>query len=224
MTTLHDTPSSATPSSATPSVTPASQPPISRRLRTWLVGFVLIIGLIAGVAWWFTPPQLHGVVIQSPRAADDFTLTASTGEPVSLSDLRGKVVLLYFGYTYCPDVCPTTLNDLALMAAELGERRMRDVQVVLVSVDPERDTPQQLATYLRYFHPSFLGMTGELDDLQRIATQFGIFFEKHADTGLVDHSSVITVLDRQGFVRLIIPYGTSGQEMAADIAYLLRRG
>ncbi len=207
------------------SPTPAAPPPlVSRRLITWAAAFLLMVGLIAGVVWWFTPPPLHGVVIQSPRAADDFTLIASTGEPVSLSDLRGKVVLLFFGYTYCPDICPTTLNDLALMAEELGARRMREVQVVFVSVDPERDTPEQLATYLRYFHPSFLGMTGDLADLQRIATQFGIFFEKHADTGLVDHSSAITVLDRKGFVRLVIPHGTSGKEMAADIAYLLRRG
>lgn len=201
-----------------------STPFMSQRLLLWLAGFVLVVAAIAGVAWWFTPPQLHGIVIQSPRPADNFTLTASTGEPLQLSDLQGKVVVLFFGYTYCPDICPTTLADLALMAEELGARRMQNVQVVLVTVDPERDTPEQLAAYLRYFDERFLGVTGDVAEIQRIATQFGIFFEKHEDTGLVDHSGSLTVIDRKGFVRMILPNGVGGKEMAQDLAYLLRRG
>lgn len=207
---------------ATPGSAPT--PLVSRRLLVWLASFLLVIAAIGVAAWWFTPPQLHGVVLQSPRAADNFTLTASTGEPLQLSDLQGKVVVLFFGYTYCPDICPTTLNDLAKMAEELGPRRMQNVQVVLVSVDPERDTPEQLATYLQHFDPRFLGVTGDLAEIQRIATQFGIFFEKHDDTGLVDHSGSLTVIDRKGFVRMVLPNGLSGAALAEDIGYILRRG
>ncbi len=194
----------------------------------WLAGGALLalVLLILG-GWWFRVPELHGVLLQSPRQADDFTLTASTGEPMALSDLRGQFVLLYFGYTFCPDVCPTTLNDLKQMAGALGEQKMEKIQVVLVSVDPQRDTPERLALYTASFHPGFLGMTGDLEDVQRVASQFGIFFEAQPgtpDTGyLVDHTSAITVIDPEGYVRMIFPYGTSGEDMAADMNYLMRR-
>lgn len=221
MTTASSRPSASSASIPSPRT---ANPLISRRLVLWLAAFVLVIAAIVGIAWWFTPPQFSGVIIQSPRVADNFTLTASTGDPIRLSDLQGKIVILFFGYTYCPDICPTTLADLALMAEELGPRRMQNVQVVLVSVDPERDTPEQLAAYLRSHDERFLGMTGDVADIQRIATQFGIFFEKHDDTGLVDHSGSLTVIDRKGFVRMILPNGVGGKAMAEDIAYLLRRG
>lgn len=195
----------------------------------WVAGaalFALILLVLGG--WWTRAPELHGVLLQSPRQADDFTLIASTGEPLQFSDLRGQYVLLYFGYTFCPDVCPTTLNDLKQMAAALGERKMEDVQVVFVSVDPQRDTPERLALYTASFNPDFIGMTGELEDIQRVASQFGIFFEAQpgtVDTGyLVDHTSSITVIDPEGYVRMIFPYGATGEEMAADMSYLMRRG
>lgn len=152
---------------------------------------------------------------------------STTGEPVHLTDLRGKYVALYFGYTYCPDVCPTTLNDLAVMLDDLGPRMADKVQVVMVTVDPERDTVEQLSTYLNHFAPSYIGMTGEIDEIQPVASQFGIYFEKHADTGLVDHSGAVTIIDPDGYVRLIIPKGLdgpSGAEMAEDLRYLIRRG
>ncbi len=209
-----------------PAAKPA--PTLGRRFLWIAAGALLLLVLLVAGGWWLRVPELHGVLLQSPRQADDFTLTASTGEPLALSDLRGKFVLLYFGYTFCPDVCPTTLNDLKQMAAALGEQKMQHVQVVLISVDPQRDTPERLALYVNSFNPSFLGMTGELDDIQRIASQFGIFFEAQPgtpDTGyLVDHTSVVTVIDPEGYVRLIFPYGTTGKDMAADISYLMRRG
>jgi protein SCO1 len=145
---------------------------------------------------------------------------------MSLSDFRGQYVLLYFGYTYCPDVCPLTLNDLADMGRELGERRMEAVQVILVSVDPERDTPEHLASYLPHFHPDFLGMTGTVQEIQPVASQFGIYFESHGGAGesgyLVDHTSSVTLIDPQGRVRMVFPYGVSGSEMAQDLQYLMR--
>ncbi|GIV77000.1 SCO family protein [Litorilinea aerophila] len=182
------------------------------------VGLLLVLRL--------RPPELHGVLIQSPQQADDFTLTAMTGEPVSLSDFRGRYVLLYFGYTFCPDVCPTTLNDLAAMADILGERKMEQVQVLFVSVDPARDTPEHLASYLPHFNPSFLGLTGPEAQIQQVASQFGIYFERRGEPGTaytVDHTSVVIAVDPEGYVRMIFPYGTTAEEMAADMSYLLRR-
>lgn len=194
----------------------------------WVGAALLLVALLVLAGWWYRVPELHGVLLQSPRQADDFTLTASTGDPLALSDLRGQFVLLYFGYTFCPDVCPTTMNDLKQMAAALGEKRMENVQVILVTVDPQRDTPEQLQLYTSAFHPDFLGMTGDLEAIQRVASQFGVFFEAQPgtpDTGyLVDHTSAVTVIDPEGYVRMIFPYGTTGEEMAADMSYLMRRG
>jgi protein SCO1/2 len=209
---------------------PAAKPASSLSSRFMWIAAAALIALVLFVAggWWLRVPELHGVLLQSPRQADDFTLNASTGEALALSDLRGKFVLIYFGYTSCPDVCPTTLNDLKQMAATLGEQKMKDVQVVLISVDPQRDTPERLALYLNSFRPDFLGMTGNVEETQRIASQFGIYFEAQPGTPesgyLVDHTSVVTVIDPDGYVRMIFAYGTTGKDMAADMAYLMRRG
>ena len=198
-----------------------------RRLL-WAVAFLLIL-VVGGVfAWWNLPHQYTGIPLQSPRVAEDFTLPTSTGESMSLSDFRGKYVAVFFGYTFCPDVCPTTLSDLQQMVKELGPARADDLQVIMVSVDPERDTPEQLAAYLEFFDPNFLGMTGTVAEVQPVASQFGIFFERSPGSSetnyLVDHTSAVTIIDPEGHVRLIFTYGATGAEMAADLAYLMRRG
>jgi len=215
-----------TPSPTVQPNAPAAPKSVYSRILWIGVGAILVLALAALLAWRLRPPELHGVVIQSPQQATDFTLMSSKGEPVSLSDFRGKFVMLYFGYTFCPDVCPTTLNDLKRMMDVLGPKQSENVQVVMVSVDPERDTVEQLSSYLPYFHPSFLGMTGAVEEIQPIASQFGIFFERHEGTSaagyLVDHTAVVTVVDDEGYVRMIFPYGTSGDDMAADMAYLMR--
>jgi protein SCO1/2 len=215
-----------------PPQTPAQSAP-ARHSRTrpiiWAGAFLVVLVLAAVAGWWyFVPPTLHGMPLQSPRVADDFTLTSTTGKQMSLSDFRGKYVVLFFGYTYCPDVCPTTLSDIQQMLKELGAKRAEDVQVLMVTVDPERDTAQQLATYLHYFDPSFIGMTGDVADIQPVAKQFGIFFEKEDSTDkanyVVDHTAVVTIIDPKGYVREIFNYGVSGADMASDVAYLMRRG
>jgi protein SCO1/2 len=230
MTELNNSPA-AQPVEITAAQPRPSHPAPIRRL-VWAGAFLLLV-LIAGlIGWWNLPPQLHGIQMQSPRAADDFTLPTSTGEAMSLSDFRGKYVLLFFGYTYCPDVCPTTLNDLQQMVKTLGPERAEEIQVVMVSVDPERDTPDQLATYLNYFDPNFIGMTGTVEDIQPVASQFGIFFERQPGSDntnyLVDHTSAVTVIDPEGYVRIIFTTGINsdinGADMASDVAYLMRRG
>jgi protein SCO1/2 len=208
-------------------VTPAAKSPGHRLI--WLLGGLALVALVALAAGWLLrPPALHGVLLQSPRQAQDFTLTSSTGEALALNDLRGKWVLLYFGYTYCPDVCPMTLNDLVVAAETLGEQRMADAQVILVTLDPARDTAEHLAAYTAAFHPDFLGMTGPVEQIDQLASQFGVFVERHEPDAdgryLVDHTNAVTVIDPEGYVRLVFPNGVSGEEMAADLAYLMRRG
>src|SRR4051812_30644501 len=123
----------------------------TRRRLMWAGAVLLVLIAAALVAWRYLPPTLHGLPLQSPRVADDFTLPTSTGQPMSLIDFRGKYVVLFFGYTSCPDVCPTTLADIQQMLKKLGAKRASDVQVLMVSVDPERDSAEQLATYLHAF-------------------------------------------------------------------------
>jgi protein SCO1/2 len=205
--------------------TSKKKPDNTKKILLYGIGAIVVLALIGLAIWWVRPPEMHGVVLQSPQRLTDFTLDGSTGEPVSLSDFRGKPVLIYFGYTFCPDVCPTTLNDLTDTMAALG-KKADDVQVIMVSVDPERDTPEQLATYLKYFDPRFIGMTGAKDDIDAAATQFGVFYEAHEGTAatgyLVDHTSTVALVDEDGYLREIFSFDTPGEDVAADVAYWLR--
>lgn len=191
------------------------------KILGWGFGAILFLGL---AGWWgaarLHPYVFHGMVIQSPQPAADFTLLSQEGQRLSLSNFRGKVVVLYFGYTYCPDVCPTTLAEVAKAMRLLG-KKANQVQVIMISVDPERDTPAKLGEYVAHFDPRFLGLSGSLQEIARVATLYGIYYEKHED-GTVDHTATLTVVDREGAVKLIFPFGTSAEDMAADLAYLLR--
>lgn len=171
------------------------------------------------------PGRYNGIVMQSPEPAADFQLTTQNGQRLALSDLRGKVVLLYFGYTFCPDACPTTLSELKKTRAALGAVADQ-VQVVMVTVDPTRDTPQALGDYLSYFDPTFIGLTGTEDELLAAATPYGVYFAKHEGTSesgyLVDHTTSVMAIDEDGFLRLLFPYGTSGEAIAADLRRLMK--
>ena len=171
------------------------------------------------------PHVFHGQILQASEPVADFTLTSHTGERVKLSDYRGKLVVLYFGYTFCPDVCPTTMAELRQAMQALGPKADQ-VQVLMVTVDPERDTPERLGAYVQAFDPTFVGLTGAADEIAQAAAPFGIFYEKHPVEGksgyLVDHTATVAVLDEQGRLRLLFPYGTSGKDIADDLAYLMR--
>jgi protein SCO1/2 len=170
------------------------------------------------------PYTFHGTVIQSPEPAPAFTLQSADG-PVSPSDFEGQVVVLFFGYTFCPDVCPTTLADLAGAMRLLGDEA-DDVQVVFVSVDPARDTPERLAEYVSSFDPRFIGITGTEAEVAAAAAVYGIFYEKHEGTPasgyLVDHTATAMVIDRKGRLKLVLPFGTGAQDIAADLHELLQ--
>lgn len=151
-------------------------------------------------------------------------LTDHTGKLRRLEDWRGKVVVLFFGFTHCPDVCPTTLADIAQAVKQLGPDAQR-VQVLMVSVDPERDTPESLATYVTAFDPRFLGLRGDLDATKEVANEFKIYFAKRK-TGAsytVDHSAQSYVIDPQGRLRLLVRHDRIAQDLAADLRTILKQ-
>lgn len=202
-------------------------------MRRWVrLGLiVLAVGVVVILSGWLLVPRLrpytfHGTILQSPEPALDFTLTSHTGHQVSLHDFRGKLVILYFGYTFCPDVCPTTLAQVNQALEILGEEKASQIQFIMISVDPERDTPERLAQYVPRFNPDFIGLTGTPEEIAAVATPYGVYYEKHASTSaagyLVDHTATLIVLDRQGHVKLLLPFGTTPEDMASDLAYMLR--
>lgn len=174
-----------------------------------------------------TATPLPGTVLDPPKELDDFTLTGHTGEPLSLSDFRGKVVLVYFGYTFCPDVCPLTLSELKQAYKLLGEPS-EQVQVLLISVDGARDTPDRLALYLDAFNPDFAGMTGDEELVREIGRQFGVFFQRRTYDGaaayLVDHTASTFVVGPEGRLRIVYPFNTDPAIVAQGVERLLREG
>jgi protein SCO1/2 len=197
------------------------------RLRVGLVilGVLLLFALMVWLGLSLRPYAYHGTLLDSPKPVADFTLAGPDGQPVKLSAYRGKTVVLYFGYTYCPDVCPTTLAELAQAMRTLGDRA-EQVQGIMVTVDPERDTPEKLNKYVQAFDPGFVGLSGTPDQIAGAAAPLGVFYEKHPVSGaagyLMDHTATTMVIDRDGRMRLVWPYGTAGEDMAADLAHLMK--
>lgn len=207
---------------------PVEQEKSSWRRYKWLLygGIALIVGLIAGwaIIQVVTPYTFHGTVLQSPQRVYNFALTGPGGGRVNLNGFRGKAVLLYFGYTFCPDVCPATMVELAQAVDILGKDADK-VQVMMISIDPERDTPDRLEEYVAHFDPSFIGLTGTESQVAEVAATYGIFYEKHEGTAatgyLVDHTASVVVVDPEGFLRLIYPFGTPGADIAEDLRHII---
>jgi len=170
------------------------------------------------------PPALQLTDITGAQFGRDFKLTDHNGRVRSLADFRGKVVTVFFGFTHCPDVCPTVLAEMAQVMRELGPDADR-VQVLFVTVDPERDTPEVLRQYVPAFYPSFLGLYGDADDIARTAKEFKIVYQKQALPGggySVDHSAGTYIYDRQGRLRLYASYGRGTPALLHDIRILLQ--
>lgn len=165
----------------------------------------------------------YGTDIGGADFGHALALTDHHGKPRSLADFRGKVVALFFGYTHCPDVCPTTLDDLAKAVGMLGERR-DEVQVLFVTLDPERDTREVLAQYVPAFDPRFLGLYGDAAAIAQVAADFRVFYQKQASGGrsgyTLDHSAGVYVFDRQGKLRLYLNHGQRPHEIASDFTRL----
>jgi protein SCO1/2 len=170
-------------------------------------------------------PQFRGSDVTGIAYGRDFRLSDPSGKTRTLADFRGKVVALFFGYTQCPDVCPTTLAELAAAMAKLGPDAAR-VQVLFVTVDPERDTPELLARYVPAFQPSFLGLYGDAAATAATAKEFRIIYQKQPGatpgTYSVDHSAGTYLFDPQGRLRVYESYGQGPDAFAHDIGLLLK--
>lgn len=145
----------------------------------------------------------------APADAASIPLVNQHGEPFQLQQLQGKLVLLSFGYTYCPDICPTELAALSRVLDALGERA-HQVQGLFISLDPQRDTPGVLKSYLAYFHPDLLGLTGSPEAIKQVAGHFRVRYRRHRQPGggySLDHSANLYIVDRRGRLSTIVPYG-----------------
>ena len=170
--------------------------------------------------------KLKSGVFEPPRMAPELSLAGSDGGELKLARYRGKVVALGFGFSHCPEICPTTLATLARARKKLGADAPA-MQVVYVTVDPERDDPERLRAYLANFDPSFVGGTGTPAQLGKVRDAYGIFAAKKlgkdpAAYG-VDHSSFVYLIDRDGSLRALVPYGRSADDIAHDVAILLKK-
>jgi protein SCO1/2 len=178
--------------------------------------------LLSGCDGAKLPSPFHASEAGSKFAGADFKLTDHNGRARTLTDFRGKVVVLFFGYTHCPDVCPTTLADLAQIMQHLGKDAAR-VQVLFVTIDPERDTKELLAQYVPAFYPGFLGLYTDAVNTDKIAKTFNVTYGKQVtSTGYnMDHSDSRYLIDTHGRVRLISPYGERTDWLEQDIRLLL---
>jgi protein SCO1/2 len=168
-------------------------------------------------------PGLKAGVFNPPRLAPDFSLPGSDGRELKLSRYRGKVVLLAFGFTSCADVCPITLSVLAQVRKKLGAEA-NGVQVVYVTVDPERDDAMRIRKYLTAFDPTFIGATGAAEQLARVRQSYGISADKKTAQGgyVVAHSSYVYLIDRRGSLRALMPFGHGPDDYVHDVTILLK--
>lgn len=190
-----------------------------------VLGVLLAVVLGMSAAWLFTS-LLAGDKSGSEAAlplpvGGDFSLQSVNGT-ASLADFRGKVVILYFGYTACPDICPTSMATLKGAMAQLTAAELQQVQGLFVSVDPERDTLAYIQRYVGYFHPSLLGLTGTQPQLQEITRRYGAFYRKVDVPGsamayTIDHSAILYVIDKDGKVREQVQHAEPPAELAAAI-------
>jgi protein SCO1/2 len=199
---------------------------MDRRLFWIGVGLLVLIGTAAvlTLAFW-QPPSFRGTSYAEPiPPAPEIVLTKSDGTTFRLSDQREKIVLLFFGYTSCPDVCPTTLAEMK-QVMDLLRDDAQHVQVVFISVDPERDDPEKIQSYANHFHSSFLGLTGTETELTPIWSGYSIVREVvESDSALgniINHTARLFLVDTQGNLRLSYAYQTPVEDIVHDIRLLL---
>lgn len=180
---------------------------------------LLLVLLILGLAFYWQPETAPAPRIEQP-VGGDFTLSGPQGER-SLHDFSGKLVLLSFGYTFCPDICPTTLVIWGQALGQLAAEELRKVQPIFVSVDPERDTPARLAEYTAFFHPSIIGLTGSPERLREVAARYGAAFarQENASAGgyVIDHTALTYLIDGQGRLVERLPHATPPDPLLAAL-------
>jgi protein SCO1/2 len=192
----------------------------------FIAGAALVASTVSLVAACSeSKPQFSAIDMTGADYAKDFNLPDQDGRMRSLKDFAGKVVVLFFGYTQCPDVCPTTMTELAQVKKLLGADGEK-VQVLFVTVDPERDTPEVLKAYMANFDPGFVALRGSPEQLAAMAKDFKVFYKKNEgktpSSYSMDHSAASYVYDTRGRLRLYTRYGSGPQALASDIGLLLK--
>lgn len=203
-----------------------SKPPRAAIAGLVIVACTVLLGLLGGVL--LSNPKHNklqsGTLLDRPRPVAPFTLTGDDGQPLTRDDLSGHWTVLFAGYTFCPDVCPTTLAAVRAARDKLGDRAAQ-IHVLFLSVDPDRDTPDRLHTYVRYFAPDFRGATGNLETLQSMGNNLGFVFEKAPSPGgggyLVDHSAALMLIDPQNRLAGYLTPPFEADKLAADFQRLL---
>ena len=196
-----------------------------RNLLAFSAAFALLAGLGTLAGCTDAKPQFKSIDLSGADYAKDFHLTDHNGQARSLKDFRGKVVVMFFGYTQCPDVCPTTMTELAEVKKLLGPDGDK-LQVLFVTVDPERDTPEVLKAYMANFDPAFLALRGTPEQLAGLAKDFKMYYKKvegkTPTSYSMDHSAASLVYDPEGRLRLYTRYGTGAPALASDLQLLLK--
>ncbi|MEW5870319.1 MAG: SCO family protein [Chloroflexota bacterium] len=197
-----------------------------KRIFWTILGMTIGLGLVL-IAWYVTQRNYayQGVVIDPPAPAADFELADQHGQPFHLRGQQGKIVLIFFGYTNCPDVCPVTLSEYKQIKAQLGEQA-ENVRFVFITVDPERDSPERLAAYLANFDSTFIGLSGTRAQLEPIWRSYGVYQEKR-DVGsasgyLVDHTAITFLIDAQSNWHINYPFGMETEKIVADLQHLIK--
>lgn len=199
--------------------------------QTILVGvaaFAMVALAILLTVLFSKPANFRGTMYGEPfPPAPEITLTHADGAPFTLEDTRGKITLVFFGYTFCPDICPTTLAELKLAFDRLTPAEAAQVQVVFISVDPERDTTDGVQAYVERFNPTFIGLSGTLDELQPVWSGYGVFREVVEGTSatnyIINHTARVTLIDQDGNLRLTYGFQTPPEDISHDIKILLSK-
>lgn len=197
------------------------------RKFAWVgLAIVVFLGIAIGAALLLRDNSYRGVLYNPAISAYDFQLESGNGEQVRLHDFRGKLVLLFFGFTNCTDICPTTLAILGRLNTELGEQAAR-IQVIYVTVDPQRDTPQRIQEYVTQFDPAFIGLSGSEETLQLVWDAFGVVRKIEPAPSVqsqdyeVTHSTRLYLIDQDGRLYLSYAYGTPQADILHDVQLLM---
>lgn len=188
-----------------------------------LLGVATIVGIGGRIAWdHFQEPESIGSPVAGALIGGPFELVDHTGKTVTQDDFKGKFMLIYFGYTYCPDVCPTELQDMTAALDALGDKADR-IQPIFITVDPQRDTPELMAEYVANFYPGMIGLTGTEEQIAAAAKAYRIYYAKVAEDEndpyyLMDHSSIIYLMDEGGKLAAYFNSKMSPEDMAKAIA------
>lgn len=191
--------------------------------RRVLCGAAGLAAVLALAACGNQPPEFQGSDITGTQLGRDMAAVDHAGTPRKLADYAGKVVVVFFGFTQCPDVCPTSLAEMAQVMKTLGDDA-DEVQVLMVTVDPERDTPQVLRQYVTAFDPSFVGLTGTPEQIKQTAASFKVYYAKVQREGAdytMDHTAAFYLLDKQGEARVLVGNNAGVDAMVHDIKQLL---